>query len=75
MAYCKVVKWEVTLGRVLPMLMAVNDVLCEMCCVLWVPTQSPGASVGVPTECNFAWDCKGAGGSVPVKGQLNVLIN
>jgi hypothetical protein len=75
MAYLKVVQWGVSLGRVLPMLMAVNDVLCDMCCVLWVPTQLPRASVGVPAECKFALDCKGAGGSVPVKGQLNVLLN
>ena len=75
MAYLIVVQWGVSLGRVLPMLMAVNDVLCEMCCVLWVPTQLPGASVGVPAECQFVLDCKGAGGSFPVKGQLNVLLN
>ena len=75
MAYLIVVQWGVSLGRVLPMLMAVIDVLCEVCCVLWVRTQLPGASVGVPDECNFALDCKGAGGSFPVKGQLNVLLN
>ena len=39
MAYCIVVQWGVTLGQVLTMLMAVNDVLCEMCCVLWVPNK------------------------------------